>query len=121
MDLNNRIESVLSVGFHDTDLNLLAEIYKEVFLQTLDTKCIKCIYNARTELRKFLNKEQVMSKAKYQFKKKYVGVSINDKSICSKPITADTLTDDIAEKLLKNPELKEFIEEIKEEKKAAKE
>jgi hypothetical protein len=106
-EVNKKIDSLLAVGFHDTDKNLLAEIYKEVFSETLDIKCNKCIYQARIRLKHYLVKPEeakinYMAKNKYQFKKGCEGYKIQMKTEKGGRIliTKDSLTDEIAERLL---------------------
>ncbi len=116
--VKQKIEACLKAGFHETDKNLLAEIYKEVFSKTLDIECPKCIYSGRLELKKYYStidiKEISMRKAKYQFKKQFAGhkVCMRNKNNSIINVTQETLTDDLAEAMLKNDELKDFIEEV---------
>lgn len=120
MELKDRIESCLKAGFHDTDKNLLAEIYKEVFSESLDIHCHKCIYEARMRLKKYsenkiIKEEKIMKAGKYKFKEEYKGCTVHARLFGKSMliINEDNLTNEIAEAMLKNDDLKGHIEEVK--------
>jgi hypothetical protein len=129
MEVLEKIKVLLKSGFHNTDKDLLIEIYREVFFETIDIHCTQCIYAARLRLKRYLQNPEintVMSKSgKYQFKKEFAGHKINSKNKkIGRGITSESLTDSVAEEMLKDDSLKHMIEEVKlakkEEKEAAK-
>lgn len=119
MDLHERIKDVTSASFNEMDIDLLAEIYKEVFFEPLCKTCTKDIYNARIKLKKYYlnpNNSTVMetSASKYRFKKEHAKASVRIRTKRGvKTITAETLTDEDAEIMLKDKELKDLIEDTK--------
>jgi hypothetical protein len=104
------------------DKNLLLQSYQEVFNLELCKTCPTSYFTAYNQLKQYLRNKnlniQMAKKCKYQFKPEHVGSEIHIKGLGV--VTSETLTDEIAEDLLKHPAYESILELIPEEAKAKK-
>lgn len=104
------------------DKNLLLQSYQEVFNLELCKTCSSSYFQAYNQLKQYVRNQSLiiitMAKTKYQFKPGHEGSEIHISGYGK--VTAQTLTDEIAEELLKNAAYQSIIELIPESKPAKK-
>jgi hypothetical protein len=96
--------------------NLLLQAYQEVFNLELCSTCSSSYFQAYNQLKQFVRNQKIniepmaKTKCKYQFKPEHEGSEIHIKGIGK--VTKDSLTDEVAEELLKHPAYESILELI---------